>query len=372
MTLTAKQQIAIAKAPAGQKQQLRNMYHRQQLNKNGNNNNNKPQQRMLRQPPGLSRANTRPRPGPKPAPKRQPTKPMRIPNYLDPLCTLPVPSALSDGKALPHTGIIRKNFATIPGDVNLIVVQNTGDSGTIGYRVRLSQSGAHIGESLLTIPTMAASAAQGGPSACRAMKCSASLVNSSNVMHRGGRVMYLNSAQRLPTRMSQTDLVQNPFGDPEFSHIVDAVRNSPYTRGVTGDFLKVPFQLISFPIDPVSYSQFKPSRGILTSAEFRDHIFMPPLETLNDQEVRPMSTLVFLIESTDEAQDYTLTIRGSYYTRWPLTSIPGQSMQHMPTAPANVINKVRDHAETNAQELVKVAEDFKLPTRGNEPWVGSE
>lgn len=360
MPLTAKQQTAIAKAPAKQKQQLRNLYHRQQLNKNSNN--NQPQ-RMIRRPPGLARQNTTPKPGPKPAPKR--TMPIKIPNYLDPLCTLPVPTALSDGKALPHTGIVRSNFTTATNQVTLLVVQNTGVAGTVAYRIRLNVDGSHHSEALLTIPTMANGPVNGGPTACRAMKCSASLVNNSNVMHRGGRVMYLNSSQRLPSRAGP--------GTGEFNDILAGIRSSPYSRTISGDSLKTPFQLISFPIDPVAYNQFMPFEGTLVADEFRDYVFSPPWDQGTSFHVRAMSTIVYLVEPTDEPQDYTLTVRASFYTRWPLSSLPGQSMQHMPTAPANVINKVRDHAEANAQELVKTNDDaVQKLSRAFDPWNGSE
>jgi len=365
MTLTAKQLAAIAKAPASQKQQLRNTYHRQQLN------NGKPQRsqptrgnggRFTRNAPANA---ARPKAAPTPARKQKPgaTMGLKIPNYLDPICQYPVPTVLSDGKALPHTGMVREHFQHCDGsnwEYTLLICQNTGDSGSVAYLVHTDLSGVVLSGSILTIPTLKESSGSGGPSAARAMKLSVNVVNTTNAMHRAGRIVTLNSSQRLPGR-------PNDPAVGELSAVISGVRNSPYSRMTSAQQFTTPQQLISFPVDPVSYSQFHPFRGEILGNDFFDHIFSPPRDHLADQAVRPMSTIVYLFEPTTAVQDYSVTIRASYYTRWPLESVPGQSMQAIPTAPAQIINAVRDNAEAKAQDLKNLPEGSAT----QKDWAGS-
>jgi len=69
-----------------------------------------------------------------------------------------------------------------------------------------------------------------------------------------------------------------------------------------------------------------------------------------------MSVIAFIFDPATDPQDYSVTVRASYYTRWPLTSVPGQSMRNIPTADAKIINLVRDHAESTANDLVHIIE----------------
>jgi hypothetical protein len=194
------------------------------------------------------------------------------------------------------------------------------------------------------------------------MKLSGSLVNCTNVMHRGGRVTYLNSSQRLPQR----DTLAAP---DNFSGVVDAIKASPYRRRVTGDLLKDPLQLVSYPIDNVAYNSFKRFRGALSTGDICDHIFAPSeLDILDAQHpegtnhhdrhdnitIRPMSTIVYILDPTQSPQDYSITVRASFYTRWPLSSVPGQTMRAIPTAEPKLVNYYRDRAEAQAHDLQKL------------------
>jgi hypothetical protein len=58
-----------------------------------------------------------------------------------------------------------------------------------------------------------------------------------------------------------------------------------------------------------------------------------------------MSSIWVIMEAPSVAQAYTLQFSGSWYTRWPLDTVPGQSMRPVPTAPASAINAARDAAE---------------------------
>lgn len=367
MTLTAKQKVAVAKAPAAQKQQLRNMYHRQQLN------NGKPQRTVQTQQPnvvrrrnqrnipaGANRAAQQPKPKAVARPALQ--KPAHVPrNCLDPLCPTPVPTALSEGRALPHTGLVRANFSTDPDYRELIVINTNPITGTVGIRLRLGAKGTYMSHAMFTVPTMSQASGAGGPSSCRSMKLGATLVNCSNMMKKGGRVIYLNSTQRLPSRVALADQTTDR---KEFTDILNAINASPYSKVTSGDQLSTPQQIIAHPIDQMAYNVFRPFWGTLALHDYFDTVFSPPTDALADQFLRGMSTIAYIIEPTAEVQDYTLTIRAAWYTRWPLASVPGQSMQNIPTAPAGTINSMRDSAELHANELHQVKET-------GDPWAGT-
>jgi hypothetical protein len=204
---------------------------------------------------------------------------------------------------------------------------------------------------VFTIPTLAAPDSENGASAVRASKLSVTVTNCTNALKRGGRVTYLNSSQRLPERATNTALRYLP--------IMQGVKSSPMRRRITGDMLGQSKQLIAYPVDATAYDAFSPHHGTLTVSEFASYLFRASVTDANPH-TRPMSIIVYIFDPVSDPQDYSVTIRASYYTRWPLTTVPGQSMSMMPTADSKVINNVRDHAESTANDLVHVAEGGAL------------
>lgn len=300
----------------------------------------------------------------------QPKRKVCIPNYLDPLCAIPAPSVTSDGKALPHTGLTSGDFVVGSTDTTLLFITNTGSSGTVGMLFNVSPTGTYTdGLQVFTIPTLAAADTAGGPSAARAMKFSVSVTNCTNALNRGGRVTYLNSSQRLPPVLGG---LGSSWVD-DYSHIIGGIKDSPYRRRVTGDCLGVlpggkTTQLIGYPVDSVNYSKFRPFHGTLTFTEFRNYVMGASIDSsgvkIVDPSERSMSIVAYIFDPVSVSQDYSVTIRASYYTRWPLTSVPGQSMRNMPTADASVVNHARDHAEATANDLAHVVEGGALATFG--------
>jgi len=335
MPLTPKQLAQVAKAPAAKKQAMRDAYKMQN-----------------------AQSASKKAPGPNPnVPKAQQPKRKQeaqsVPNFLDPMCPIPAPSITSDGKALPLTGLISTDFVVGSVNTTILLVTNTGSSGTVGFLATVDPSGGLVGGAdFLTIPTLAAADTAGGASASRAMKFSVSVVNCSNALKRGGRVTYLNSSQRLPARTC--------IAATDFSNIIAAIKSSPYRRRINGDELVHPKHLIGFPVDNVSYTKFDAHHGTLTASEFFGHVL--GASACDAPQPRPMSVVAFIFDPVVDAQDYSVTIRASYYTRWPLTSVPGQSMRNIPTASANTINQVHDHAENTGNDLAHIVEGGVLAT----------
>lgn len=276
---------------------------------------------------------------------------------------MPTPSITSEGKALAHTGLASGDFVVGSTNYTLLLATNVGSAGTVGAVLNISPTGEHVdGLQTFTIPTMSAADAVGGPSAARAMKFSVSVVNCSNALKRGGRVTYLNSSQRLPAYTPASEGSHN-----DFTPILQGIKNSPYRRRATGDCLGVPpggkpTHLIGYPVDSVTYATFKAFHGTLAFSEFLEYV--AGASTASTPKARPMSIVAYIFDPVSDPQDYTVTIRASYYTRWPLTSVPGQSMRNMPTADASVVNHVRDHAESTANDLTHVVEGGLLATLG--------
>lgn len=337
MTLTPKQAAQVAKAPPSQKKALRAQYKAQKANA--------PAPPWAR--PAAAKQEHKERPsakGPKPARKAA------IPNFLDPLVSMPAPTILSDGKALPHSGLVSVDFAVGTTNTTILLTTNTGDSGTVGIVLNVDASGAYVdGLQVLTLPTLALSDIAGGASSSRAMKFSVSVVNCSNALKRGGRVTYLNSSQRLP-----------PITSGNYGSIVAGIKNSPYRRRVTGDTLARAMHLIGYPVDTIAYASFSPHRGTLSHDVFCDHVLGASVQ--NSPAARPMSVVAYVFDPVADQQDYSVTIRASFYTRWPLTSVPGQSMRNIPTADARVINAVHDHAEAKANDLAHIIEGGVIAT----------
>jgi hypothetical protein len=292
-------------------------------------------------------------------------QPRGIPNLLDPMSDIPMPSLVSDGKALPHTSLVSDDFTVDATNYTVLFVTNTGHSGTVGSLFKCDAAGTYVAGSTMdfTIPTLQLSDAAGGPSAARAMKFSVAIVNCSNGLKRAGRVTYINSSQRLPAR--------GPDSIGRYMPIIKGIKDSPYRRRINGDTMSVgPGQtakhLIGYPTDSIEYANFKHFEGTESGSAFLSHVL--GASEGYDPSNRPMSVIAYVFDPTTDPQDYSLTIRASYYTRWPLTSVPGQSMRNMPTSAASIINHVRDAAEDHGHELQNIVEGGLIATIG--PKVG--
>lgn len=336
--LSPNQKAAISRAPQAEKQKLRTMYRQQ-------NSNNKKKPTTTAIVPYKGPVAAKPKAGPKPVAQ------FKGHGFsLNPLDMRGFPSAISDGMALYHCGLISHDFTVGPGETVFVYATNTGCSGTVCNVAIYTDLGkptqAEVSQTILTIPTLKDDAALGGATSGKANKCGLSIVNVSNGYRRGGRVTTLNTSQRLPTYDQNTG----------FLPTIEAIKASPYRRRITGEMLAKPSQLIAYPVDNTAYNSFQPWEGSLTHPEFNEYVLVsaPVPGVWWKHHSRPMSTLCYVFDPSDQVQDYSLTVRASFDTRWPLTSVPGQSMRPIPTAPAAHINHVRDTAEANSQALTLV------------------
>jgi hypothetical protein len=199
----------------------------------------------------------------------------------------------------------------------------------------------------------------------RAMKFSSTIVNSTSTLRMGGRVTYLNAAQRLPAILGTNTTTVPASGPYDFSAILTSVKSSPYRKRLNAQELSHPRALVGFPCDSTHYLNYKAHRGAVSAETFLSYTCVPTASTTAPGTLhpsfspaldRPMSIHVWIMEATTQPNDYSLTIRAANYTRWPLTSVPGQIMTPTPTAPADHINNVHNHGEATANDLKSVAE----------------
>lgn len=304
-----------------------------------------------------------------PVPKKAPQKiaqrqhGARFEAFLDPQFPHPTPSIASDGSALPHTSLATEDFQ-VKDHTTILLATNTGNTATVGMLLSIDAAGEYVAHSakMLHIPTVSQSDLNGGPSAGRAMKLSVSVVNCSNALKRGGRVSYINSSQRLPA-IGNVPADNSTMGTNYLS-ISNSIKQSPYRRRLTGDNLGTPTKLVAHPTDHISYSEFRPWKGVESVEDFMKSLVVSTSHVGTsltssyfnvDEGRRPMSVIAFVFDPVAEQQDYSVTIRASYYTRWPLLTVPGQAMTPIPTAHAKVVNAAVDQAVDSAHDLKEMA-----------------
>jgi hypothetical protein len=112
-------------------------------------------------------------------------------------------------------------------------------------------------------------------------------------------------------------------------------------------------QIVCHPISEVAYSEYQQWESPGSIDGFFQHFAIWPSYL---ESHRAMSTIVIIIDTPAKPQTYTVTARGAYYTRWPLTTLLGQQMGPAGTASPAEINKQRDAAEASGQGLKDVEE----------------
>jgi len=242
-----------------------------------------------------------------------------------------VPVAEVAGDAFPVTGLTRSNISATLTYRTLVAVTNTGVAGTVMSIWQVPATAAPI-FSTFTVPSVSGSGGGETITAGRAMKAGLSLVNTTQLLNRGGRVFYLNSTARLflPNSLSG-------MSNGNLLGVMDAICSHPKCQAYDGTDFSKPLEFAAEVVDTTAYHQFNSWEGSETSDEFWTHISTYPGSA---ETTRPMSALFIVIDSTSVQQTYTATAYGSWYTRWPVESILGQAQRPIPVAPQAVVNKV--------------------------------
>jgi hypothetical protein len=282
---------------------------------------------------------------------------------------------VSDGHAHVTTGMDRRNFTLGPNEKAMMFVTNPGSSGMCGAMVQWSSAGV-IWENFV-MPTLAGSAngpGVGGPTAGRAMKASLSILNSTASRKIGGTVLTLNATQRIvwPTNAT-TNLSVEQAND-----LYTQIENQAQTRLQTGEFYKTAKCMRCHPNCDVDYTGFRPFQPSATGSSLDPHSttnagapqaaltdidrFLECISTCtpynsangdtvvaypnwHELQKRPMSTICVLFASPPESQTYTFSVRGTYYTKWPMEHVLGQHHPPIPSASPGVVSRLKDVGE---------------------------
>lgn len=260
-------------------------------------------------------------------------------DIFDPRVPAAVPTAVAEGKALPVSGIAFTNgFVPSMGNTTAIFASNTGRGGTVYCTI---DAAAVPVLTIGTIPTLALSDTAGGPTSGRAMKFGLSVLNRTQRLNQGGGVHVLNFNQRMDFPAAPSAMTQAQWGA-----VFTTVRAHPNTVAYNGDQFHQQRTFVAHPTSTPDYNSYGEWVGTQTADQFFEHLAVWAGST---RDSRPMSTIAVIFDSPAIAQTYDLRARGHYYTRWPLSTILGQNMKHVPTADIKVVNSSHIAAEESAQ-----------------------
>lgn len=279
---------------------------------------------------------------PKGKPKKKavikPTKsvqPRGIPldmHHLSPHSTLEIPTLLRSGQAFAYTGATRFQLPQAVGETILLIATNTGTSGSVVTVVR--QVGAAVPTAIppATISTLSSPDSAFGPTSSRAMKCGLSVTCDTPALTRGGRVTFMNGQSRV-----RMDTVPSTFGLTTFQFLVSTIQSYPTAQSFDATHFGDTREFTCNVVDQVRYTDFHEFAGALTYDEFMAHVAIWPGASSKD---RPMSTIWVVLSPPSDPQTYTICGTAAYYTRWPLSTVQGQTQKDVPVAPASVINHI--------------------------------
>jgi len=178
----------------------------------------------------------------------------------------------------------------------------------------------------------------GGCTSARAMKCGLSITNTTPGVEIGGRISYVD----LPNRIR---FLANPAfgGVPVFKNIIDSIDEIAGNKNENAAEFSKTKNLYCHVVDHVRYMDFHEFRGADTMSEFFATMGIWPDHHIHD---RCLSTLFVMIHPTTKSQTYTITAQGSYYTRWPMRTMQGQSQIKVPVSTIANVNAIHNHAES--------------------------
>lgn len=220
-----------------------------------------------------------------------------------------VPSLTVQGTAFPIHGMSEFEAITSATRRQIYVFTNVGSAASIGYGVSFAKAG---GVAVATVdhhfflPLLANNDVNGGPTSMRSMKCGLDVVCNTQLLSRGGALYTLNSDQRFLLPGAPSTMTADQWN----TFFISITSHPKRLRMDYNEFLR-PRHAYSHVVDDPRYNDFDEHNGVLTLDEFYRHIAIWAGANPSD---RPMSTIVFALESTSAAQLLSFTARGSFFT----------------------------------------------------------
>jgi len=260
------------------------------------------------------------------------------PYHLSPHYHENIPNALRSGQAFPYTGMLRLELVQAIGETIFIAATNPGSAGSVALIGRLIGAGPPT-YSVATIPTLSLSDEAGGPTSTRAMKFGLSLTCNTPVLSRGTRIFHLNGQSRL-----RVDSPPSTAALGVFQSIVNVVTAMPSTVSYDNTHFGDTKEFTSNVVDNVRYVDFEVFEGTLTNDQMAAHMQVWPGIGAGLRD-RPMSTTWLVFSPPASVQNYSVAFHGSYYTRWGLSTVQGQSQTDIPVALISVVNAMMEKGD---------------------------
>lgn len=265
---------------------------------------------------------------------------------LSPCDSRPYPVAAAEGDSLAVTGLVRNGVLTSTTNHVLCCIGNTGLSATPYAAVTYpAAGGAGVPVPFVgSIATLSLSASAGGPTSGRPMKCGVDIANSTAPLNATGFVYVLNAKQRLLFPASSSLMTETQWAAVAGGIIAHADTKC-YTAA---DFID-PKHFYTHPVDHAAYLDYNTWLGVETATEVFRHSATWSGATALD---RPMSFIWVLFDTASAANNFILSVRASYYTRWPLSTVPALLQQPVPVAPLSMLNASQALAERQGSAAI--------------------
>jgi hypothetical protein len=261
------------------------------------------------------------------------------------------------GKALAITGMRRLEEPFSGADANspagatnssLYFVTNNGVAGTCAARIFSTTQNAveTFTATTQTINLLSMAPGEGSPTGIRSMKAGVGVLNVTPALTRGGRVYILNCDARIqlpkePTIMTAAD----------WAGVRNVIREHPDCVAFSGSEFSKQKDFFCHIADTADYENFNPYLAPQSINGFFQGVatWNPTTGAVSPQKMeRPMSTLCILVDIPPANQDYTLTFYASYYTRWPLNTVPNLVSSDIPSANTVLLDKLAREAMAGA------------------------
>jgi len=266
------------------------------------------------------------------------SKKMDDPYHMSPYHPENIPNAMRSGQAFPYTGQIRQEIVQAIGETIFIAATNPGSAGSVALIGRQSGIAAPT-YSVVTIPTLSLSDENGGPTSARAMKLGVSLTCNTPVNSRGSRIFHLNGQSRI-----RVDSPPSTLSLAVFQSIVNVITAMPTAVAYDNTHFGDTREFTSNVVDNVKYVDFEIFEGTMTNDQMAA-VFQVWPGIGSGLRDRPMSTTWLVLAPPSSVQNYSVAFSGSFYTRWGLSTVQGQSQTDIPVAPLSVVNAMMERAD---------------------------
>jgi hypothetical protein len=276
---------------------------------------------------------------PKPRPKKKPKPPQpkkegeprvraaRRIHLMSPYNDQLIPAMIATGSAIAYRANYTTPFKQQTNQHVIIIVTNFGDSAAaIFFLTRTTVSTVtSVAAYVSNYPAITSTEVSGGPVEGRAMKSGIRVVNNTPVANRGGAVTYLNTSSKILTPVATVGLLGTNNYDDIFNNIIATEGNVPMDASQFG----LPQTFSSAIADSTDYHTFRPWLGAFSEQAAWARF---------SAGTTPLSYQILCFAPPVWEQTYTLSLKNTYYLRYPLGSMQAGLHRPIPVASGPVVN----------------------------------